>query len=170
MSHLHRARAAIGALVLVAGLGALGGCGGDDDKTGRAAADDVSADALATPDADSGSQGSASTGVPAATEGLPQGFPSEDVPLLDEEVLTGSAGDPDGEFAWSVVLQSSRAVSQVSADVRKDFADAGYTAGPGNEVGDLSVMQFTGPKYDVGVTAARTEGHVVITYVVRDLS
>jgi hypothetical protein len=67
------------------------------------------------------------------------------------------------------VLQSSRAVSQVSADVRKDFADAGYTAGPGNEVGDLSVMQFTGPKYDVGVTAARTEGRVVITYVVRDV-
>ena len=168
MSHLHRARAAVGALVLAVGLGALSGCGGDDDKTGRAA-DEVSADTLATPEPGAGSQDSTSPGVPAATEGLPQGFPSEDVPLLSEEVLTGSAGDPDGEFAWSVVLQSSRAVSQVSADVRKDFADAGYTAGPGNEVGDLSVMQFTGPKYDVGVTAARTEGRVVITYVVRDV-
>jgi hypothetical protein len=28
-------------------------------------------------------------------------------------------------------------------------------------------MEFQGPRYEVGVTAARTEGHVVITYVVR---
>ena len=90
------------------------------------------------------------------------------MPLLDEKVLTGSAGGPDGEFDWSVVLESSRAVSDVSAEVRKDFTDAGYTAGPGNELGDLSVMQFEDSRYDVAVTAARGEGHVIITYVVKD--
>jgi hypothetical protein len=169
MSHLRRVRVVVGAAVLCAGVGTLAGCGGDD-ANGAAAADTASAGATSSPSTDALDPGSASTTVPTATEGLPDGFPSDDVPLLGEKVLTGSAGGPDGEFAWSVVQQSSRAVNEVSAEVRKDFTDAGYTAEPGNEMGDLSVMQFTGPKYEVGVTAARTEGHVVITYVVRDLS
>jgi hypothetical protein len=171
MSHLRRVRVLVGAVVLAVGLGALAACGGDD-TTGTTAADTLPADSGTSPsaDGDADQPESASAAVPSATEGLPDGFPSDDVPLLDEKVLTGSAGGPDGEFAWSVVQQSSRGVSQVAAEVRKDYTEAGYTAGPGNEMGDLSIMQFTGPKYEVGVTAARTEGHVVITYVVRDLS
>jgi hypothetical protein len=168
MSHVHRVRVLVGAIVLSAGLGTLAGCGEDD--AGAAPADTLSADAATSPGVDADQPDSASAAVPTATEGLPYGFPSDDVPLLDELVLTGSAGGPDGEFAWSVVQQSASTVSEVSAAVREDFSAAGYTAGPGNEVGDLSVMQFTGPKYEVGVTAARTEGHVVITYVVRNLT
>jgi len=165
MSRPERLRALAGAAVLVAGLvaglGTLAACGGGDDKTG-VAGHDVSADA--------GSTSSAATPtVPTATQGLPEGFPVDDVPLLDEKVLTGSAGGPDGEFAWSVVLQSSRAVSELSAEVHKEFTAAGYTAGPASEVGDLSVMKFTGPKYEVGVTAARSDDMVAVTYVVRDL-
>ena len=165
MTHPNRVRTAAGALVLVAGLGVVAGCG-SDEKTG------VTSGA----EKPSGPSGSASVsaapagGEVTATEGLPEGFPSDDVPLLSEKVLTGSSGGPDGEFAWSVVLQSSRAVSDVSTEVRKDFTAAGYTAGPGNEMADLSVMQFKGPKYVVGVTAARTEGNVVITYVVRNVT
>jgi hypothetical protein len=169
MTRSRRARALVGALVgavvLVAGLAGLTGCGGGEDKTGVAASD-AAAGAGSSPGS---AVPSPTPTVPAATEGLPEGFPVADVPLLDEKVLTGSAGGPDGEFAWSVVLQSSRAVSDVSAAVRKDFADAGYKAGPANEVGDLSVMKFTGPKYEVGVTAARSDDMVAITYVVRDL-
>jgi hypothetical protein len=177
MTRPNRVRAVAGALVLVAGLGALAGCG--DEESGAAADADrpsVSSDggspAGSTGPGDSGEDTGAAgdTATPSTgIEGLPEGFPSQDVPLLPEKVLTGSAGGPDGEFAWSVVLQSSRSVGAVSADVRQEFSDAGYTAGPGNEVGDLSVMKFSGPKYEVGVTAARTEGNVVITYVVRDL-
>ncbi|MGY2877065.1 hypothetical protein ACVW00_004255 [Marmoricola sp. URHA0025 HA25] len=162
MRHPNPARAVAGALVVVAGLGLLAGCG-SDSKSGVTTAD-TKASAAPVP-----GPVTASTDATAAVEGLPEGFPSADVPLLSEKVLTGSEGGPDGEFAWSVVLQSSRAVSDVSAEVRKDFTGAGYTAAPGNELGDLSVMRFKGPKYDVGVTAARTEGHVVITYVVRNV-
>jgi len=176
MIHANRARAVVAALVLVGGLGTLAGCG-DDDKTGTAAADKPSSAASAgastdapTAAASAGGGDTDSTDVPhiTASEGLPEGFPGDDVPLLHEKVLTGSAGGPDGEFDWSVVLESSRAVSDVAANVRKDFTDAGYTAGPGNELGDLSVMQFKGSKYDVAVTAARTEGHVIVTYVVKN--
>jgi hypothetical protein len=167
-----RARALVAAVVLATGLGATAGCGGGDDRTGVAGSDagtsrgtspgaaDATKDSTTTPPTPT---------VPAATEGLPAGFPVADVPLLDEKVLTGSTGGPDGEFAWSVVLQSSRAVSDVSADVRKQFAAAGYKTGPTSEVGDLSIMKFTGPRYEVGVTAARSDGMVAITYVVSDL-
>ena len=167
MSRPDRLRALVGAVVLVAGLGALAACGGGDDKTG-VAGHDPSADAAST--STSGSDATTPTPtVPTASQGLPEGFPVDDVPLLDEKVLTGSTGGPDGEFAWSVVLQSSRAVSELSAEVHKEFTDAGYTAGPASEVGDLSVMKFTGPKYEVGVTAARSDDMVAVTYVVRDL-
>jgi hypothetical protein len=166
MSRPERVRALVGAAVLVAGLGTLAACGGGDDKTG-VADHRVSADAGSTSSA--GTEASATPTVPTATQGLPEGFPVDDVPLLDEKVLTGSAGGPDGEFAWSVVLQSSRAVSELSAEVHKEFTAAGYTAGPASEVGDLSVMKFTGPKYEVGVTAARSDDMVAVTYVVRDL-
>jgi hypothetical protein len=171
----NRVPALLGALALVAGLGTLVGCGGDEQTGVTETADKLSADSgvespAASTDAASADSAASDGAATTATEGLPEGFPSDDVPLLSEQVLTGSAGGPDGEFAWSVVLQSSRAVSDVSAEVRKEFTAAGYTAGPGDELGDLSVMQFTGPKYEVGVTAARAEGRVVITYVVRDLS
>jgi hypothetical protein len=165
MNHPNRVRAALGGLVLVAGLAMFAGCG-SDEKTGV-----TSADAKASTHPSPATVSATPTDEDAiATQGLPEGFPSDDVPLLDEKVLTGSTGGPDGEFAWSVVLQSSRGVSDVSAEVRKDFRAAGYSAGPGNEVGDLSVMQFKSAKYEVGVTAARTEGNVVITYVVRKAS
>jgi hypothetical protein len=170
MSHPNRARALAAALALMGCLGALAGCG-DDAKTGSTAADEPAADvSTSTGSPSAGSEETGNTDVPhiTASEGLPEGFPSDDVPLLHEKVLTGSAGGPDGEFDWSVVLESSRAVSDVAANLRKDFADAGYTAGPGNEFGDLSVMQFKGAKYDVAVTAARSESHVIITYVVKD--
>lgn len=160
-------RVVVAGLVLVAGLGTLVGCG-SNDTTGVTATDGTSASSPGAPSGTVSTVPSASADVTPA-EGLPAGFPTDDVPLLDEPVLTGSQGGPDGEFAWSVVQQTSRAVSDVSAQVRKNFTAAGYTAAPGNELGDLSVMRFKGPRYDVGVTAARTEGHVVITYVVRDV-
>jgi hypothetical protein len=169
MSHAHGVDVVVGAVLVSAGLAALVACGGDDTPDATAA-DTVSAGASSSPSPSADQPQSESTASPTATEGLPDGFPVDDVPLLDEQVLTGSAGGPDGEFAWSVVQQSARAVNEVSAEVRKEYTDAGYKAEPGNDMGDLSVMQFTGEKYEVGVTAARTEGHVVITYVVRDLS
>lgn len=168
MSHPNRVRTAVGALVLVAGLGTIAGCGSGDEKTDVTSAAGKPS-ALADSDSATASEAPVDGGA-SATEGLPAGFPTDDVPLLSEKVLTGSSGGPDGEFAWSVVLQSSRGVSDLSAEVRKDFTAAGYTSGPRNEMGDLSVMQFKGPKYVVGVTAARTEGNVVITYVVRNVT
>jgi hypothetical protein len=160
MSHSNRLRFLAGALVLLAGLSTVAACG-DDGKTVSTKDGKVKVDGdKVTVET---SEGTATIG-----KGLPDGFPTDDVPLLDEDVISGVKGTPGGQFAWSVIMETSRSVEDVTAEVKKDFADAGYTPGQGTEMGDVAVMQFTSDKYDVGVTAARTSDKVTVSYVVKD--
>jgi hypothetical protein len=160
MSHVIRLRSLAGAVVLVAGLSLVAGCGDGgatvSTKDGKVKVD---GDKVTVET----SEGTATIG-----KGLPDGFPKDDVPLLDEDVVSGVKGTPCGQFAWSVIMQTSRSVEDVAAEVKKDFTAAGYTEGQGTAMGDVSVLQFTGDKYDVSVTAARTGGQVTVSYVVKD--
>jgi hypothetical protein len=162
MSHLTRVRALAGAVVLIAGLGTLTGCG-DDGKTVVTKDDDsVSVDTddeSVTIDSDDGSV--------TAGQGLPDGFPSDDVPLLDEKIASGAASDAGGQSGWTVIMQTSRAIDDLTAEVKEDFAAAGYTVGEAMEAGDVTALQFENDQYEVGVTAARTVGNVTVTYLVR---
>jgi hypothetical protein len=161
MRHSTRLRSLAGALVLLAGLSTVAACGDSGGTTVSTKDGKVKVDhdkiTVET------SEGTATIG-----KGLPEGFPKDDVPLLDEDVLSGVRGTSGGPFAWSVVMKTSRSVEDVTAEVKKDFADAGYTEGQGTAMGDVAVLQFTSAKYDVGVTAARTSGEVTISYVVKD--
>jgi hypothetical protein len=162
MSHSTRFRSVVGAVVLLAGLTTVSACGDGGttvtSKDGKVKVDDDKVTVET-------SEGTATIG-----KGLPDGFPKDDVPLLDEDVVSGVKGTPGGPFAWSVVMQTSRSVEDVTAEVKKDFADAGYTQGQGTVMGDVSVLQFTSDTYDVGVTAARTSDKVTISYVVKNAS
>lgn len=159
MSHSTRLRSLAGGVVLLAGLSTVAACGDNgttvSTKDGKVK---VEGDKVTVKT----SEGTATIG-----KGLPDGFPKDDVPLLDEDVLSGVKGTQGGPFAWSVVMQTSRSVEDVTAEVKKDFTDAGYTEGQGTAMGDVSVLQFTSDKYDVGVTAARTSESVTISYVVK---
>jgi hypothetical protein len=160
MSHSTRFRSLAGAVVLLAGLSGVASCG-DATKTVTTKNGKVKVDGdKVTVET---SEGTATIG-----KGLPDGFPKDDVPLLDEDVVSGVKGTPGGQFAWSVIQQTSRSVEDVTAEVKKAFTDAGYTQGQATEMGDVAVLQFTSDKYDVGVTAARTSGKVTISYVVKD--
>src|SRR5215207_5923779 len=89
MSHLTRVRALAGTVVLIAGLGTAAGCG-DDGTTGVTKDGDkvsVTDEDEVTVDTDDGSV--------TAGQGLPDGFPSDDVPLLDEKVANGARGEAD---------------------------------------------------------------------------
>lgn len=166
MSHSTRLRSVAGATVLLAGLVAgvstLAACGNEgttlSSKDGKVKVDKDKVTVET-------SEGTATIG-----KGLPDGFPTDDVPLLDEDVVSGVKGTAGGPFAWSVIMQTSRSVEDVSAEIKKDFADAGYTEGQGSAMGDVSILQFTSDKYEVGVTAAHTSGQVTISYVVKDAS
>ena len=161
MTHSLRLRAVAGALALVAGLGTLAACGSDggttvSDKHGKVTADK---DKVTVP---------SSEGTTTVGQGIPEGFPTNKVPLLDEKVLNGVKGSDGGPFAWSVVMTSTRAVDDLSASVAKDFTDAGYQTAKATELGDVSIHRFTDDTYDVGVTIARTGDGVTITYLVKN--
>jgi hypothetical protein len=163
MTHSLRLRAVVGALALAAGLGTLAACG----SSGGTAVSDKDSKVTVDKDKDKAtvqtSEGTATVG-----QGLPDGFPKDKVPLLGEKVLNGVKGSDGGPFAWSVVMTSARAVDDLSADVTKDFTDAGYRTAQATELGDVSIHKFTDDTYEVGVTIARTGDGVTITYLVKD--
>jgi hypothetical protein len=158
-----RARAFAVVFVLAASVGTLTACGDSGGtsvttKDGKVEVDQGKVTVQT-------SEGTAVIG-----QGLPDGFPKGDIPLLDEKVVNGVKGSEGGPFAWSVVMTSSRAVEDLSKQVTQDFGAAGYTAAQANELGDVSIHQFTNATYDVGVTIARTGDGVTITYLVKNKS
>src|SRR4051794_26535379 len=145
---------------LVAGLAGLAGCG---DEPRSAADDKVS---VSTDPADASVPSGGDTA--AASKDLPDGFPKDAVPLIDATVLKGTTGAPGDEYAWSVVMQSQRAIDDITAEVRKEFTAAGYRTCQAHEMGDVTILQFADARYRVGVTVTRTGGTVTVTYVVRN--
>ena len=89
MTHSTRLRALAGTFVLVAGLGTLVACGDGGGTTV------TTKDGKVTVDQDKvtvkTSEGTATVG-----QGLPEGFPEDDVPLLDEKVVSGVKGSDGG--------------------------------------------------------------------------
>lgn len=157
-----RAGAAIGVLALVLGTATVAACGTNGDTSGVVATDRASVDPDTgdiTVDTDAGQL---TTGTD-----LPEGFPIKDVPLIDEQVVSGVRGGAVSSFGWSVVMQSSRSVDDLTDEVEKDYAGWDTNAGSGSSMGDLSVLNFEKGAYEVGVTVARSGSRVAITYVVK---
>lgn len=157
MTHAIRLRALAGvvplAVVLAAAAGAVAACGDDGGPTTVATRD-------GTVNAD---RGSATVG-----QGLPEGFPADDVPLLDEEVLNGVKGTDGGPFTWSVVMSSDRAIDDLSAELTNRFAAAGYRTTQSTALGEVNIHRFNDRAHDVSVTIARTGDGTTITYLVKD--
>ncbi len=150
-------------LAVATGVAGLTGCGSATGSASAKAGDKVSVNT---------DQGEVSVetgqGTVTASKDLPEGFPKGAVPLIDATVVAGTKGAPDGEYAWSVVMQTQRAIDDVAAEVKKDYAAAGYRTRQANQMGDVTIMQFADARYRVGVTITRTGETVTVTYVVRD--
>jgi hypothetical protein len=161
MTHSTRLRALAASVVLVAGLGTLGACGdgGGTTVTGKDGKVKVDGDKVTVET----SEGTATVG-----QGLPADFPEDQVPLVDEKVVTAVKGAPGGSVAWSVAMTSSRSIDDLSAEVEKDYAGAGYKPEQSTVMGDVSIHRFTNGTYDVSVTIARTGDGITITYLVKN--
>jgi hypothetical protein len=157
-----RLRALAGTFALVAGLGTLAACG-DGGGTTVTSKDGSKVKVEKDKITVQTSEGTATLG-----QGLPEGFPKDQVPLVDEKVVSGVKGSDGGPFAWSVAMTSKKSVEELSAQVKKDYADAGYKSEQSTEMGDVSIHQFSNARYDVGVTIARTGDGITVTYLVKN--
>jgi len=161
MSQRTRLRAVAGAVALLAGFATLSGCGDDGTTVSSGSGSKVTVD-------DDKVTVESSDGTATIGMGLPDGFPTDDIPLVDESVLSGTKGSAGGPYAWSVVMQSSRSVDALAAEVKQDYASWKSADGTGTSLGDVSILHFVNDTYEVGVTVARTGSNVTITYVVKD--
>jgi hypothetical protein len=147
--------------LMVAGLG-LSGCG--DDKT------------VTMPDgskfsADSdGKSATISTddGQVTAGKGLPDGFPAEDVPVVEGDIVGGAKGVDGGPYAWSVILKAKGETVDVFAELSEKLKNVGFTAARSMQMGSVSTGSFTNDKYEVSVNAAKVDDAVNVTYLVRN--
>ena len=166
MTHSPRRSALLGstalAVALTAGATGLAGCG----SATRSASGEAAVKVSASPSPGAGVETEPGSATP--SKDLPVGFPKDAVPLIDATVVTGTQGAPGGQYAWTVVMQTQRAIDDVAAEVKKDFTADGYRTRQADEMGDVTILQFADARYRVGVTVTRTGGTVTVTYVVRD--
>ncbi len=76
---------------------------------------------------------------------LPDGFPEDDVPLVDGTIVQGLAVDQGGEAGYSVTLEVDGSVKEVYEEVKGLLEDAGFTSSL-----DSSGQGFATAGYDDG--------------------
>src|SRR5690348_17631597 len=76
-------------------------------------------------------------------KGLPDGFPKDEVPVIDGTIIGGSKGTSGGPFAWSVVIQKDGDATEIFDDASSKLKDAGYTSGQDMNMNDVHTGLFT---------------------------
>lgn len=76
---------------------------------------------------------------------LPDGFPEDDVPLVDGEIVQGLAVDQGGDAGYSVSMEVDGSVAEVYDEVKALLEDAGFTSSL-----DSSGQGFATAAYDDG--------------------
>ena len=168
-------RHAVPAALLAAAL-TLAGCGGSDDPepTSGALAPSTAPSAFPSPSATvrvderngsleiEGLGGSVSTG-----SRLPEGFPAQEIPVVDGDIRSGSRGKAGGPYAYSVIVRvRGTSATEVMAGITAQLTGVGFTAAASPGTDTISASSFSGPRYDVGVNVIRAEGTTTVTYVV----
>ncbi|PJJ71569.1 hypothetical protein CLV46_1118 [Diaminobutyricimonas aerilata] len=106
--------------------------------------------------------GDALGGADLSTDGqVPEGFPTDTVPLTGE-VRGGGAGPNGSGWVAQTVLGSAADYEQAS----QALEDAGFTASVSNSDANSAFGQFTGNGYSVVLTVASEQDAVVATYIV----
>ena len=128
MTNSRTRAAAVGAGLALALTLLLTGCGDD-----------------ATPETSTGSAETGTDGGGSATVSLPEGFPSDEVPIIDGTIV--EANHPGN--IWAVWVASDDLAAGMAAATQL-LVDAGYE----NVLASPEYSDFHGSKYQVHVTAA----------------
>ena len=164
-----RRLALTGALLALPGLTA---CGGDDIASGLAerAVEEAGGGDVDVEVGDDGESFSITDGegnTVASGQGLPDGFPDQ-VPLIEEEILSGvSAGGASGE-GWAVTMLTDRPAAEVLEEATGLLEGAGFSSeGQGSmSMGELQTVQLTDGTWQVSLSVIDADGEVTVQYLV----
>jgi hypothetical protein len=155
-------RAAFAALVLAL---SISGCGGDD-KAAESAIEEAAENAGEDVDVDvdddeitiENSDGSVTVGGD-----LPEGFPAEDIPLVDGDVLMAMGASGQG---YQVTLDVDDAPADAMAAARALLEGAGFTVDEEGVMGTLYTATLSSDAYSVYLTATEADGRTTLIYAV----
>lgn len=165
---MSRRRSALVALMLGAAL-ALGGCGGSDEERAEDAIEEAAEEAGEDVDVDvdgdditiENSDGTVSMGGD-----LPEGFPEDDIPLVEGDVLLAMGGEGQG---WQVSLAVDSSAEDAMAEARGLLEGAGFSVDEEAVMGEMSTATFSSDAYNVYVTAAEADGETSLIYAIENL-
>lgn len=165
---MSRRRSALVALMMGATL-ALVGCGGSDEERAEDAIEEAAEEAGEDVDVDvdgdditiENSDGTVSMGGD-----LPEGFPEDDIPLVDGDVLLAMGGEGQG---WQVSIAVDAGAEDAMAEARGLLEGAGFTVDEEAVMGDMTTATFSSDGYNVYLTAAEAEGQTTVIYSIEIL-
>ncbi len=162
-------RLVVTALAALLSVGALSGCGEkaaekSAEKQIEKAAADSGEDVDVDIDGDEVSIESSDGSVVMGSGDLPEGYPEDEVPVLDGEILMGTASEGEGYMVVVTVEDEPGAALDEAVSL---LEGAGFESDP--EMGDMmgeTAAVLTTAKYSVMVTAAADTGQTGVTYIV----
>lgn len=151
--------ALIAALTLVTGCGEAAEKASEEqiEEAAEAQGDDVDVDIEDDEITVEGEDGSVTMGGK-----LPEGFPEDDVPLVDGDVVVAMGAEGEGFQVNLAVDGEPEAVFDEAVGL---LEDAGFATEDETAVGAMSAS-LTSPKYTVSVLASGASGATTVSYVV----
>jgi hypothetical protein len=176
MTTLARARRSTRTLLGLAAAGTLllaSGCGAEDvaDRVAEKAIENAGGgDADVDFDVDSGElkvetdEGSFSSGG-----SLPDDFPSDQIPLVDGDVIQAASSQQTGASGFVVLVMVDAGVDEALAEAERLLLDAGYEGDPEMaEIPGMTVRQLTKAPYAVLLSGYEADGGTAVNYVISD--
>jgi hypothetical protein len=164
---MSRRRSPFAALVALATSSALllGGCSSDEQKaedTIEQAAEDAGESVDVDIDGDDitieNSDGTVSMGC-----NLPAGFPVDDIPLVDGDVMLGMGAEGEG---FQVTIAYDGAPDEAMQEAVDLLEGAGFEVDESGDFGGMQTATLTSDAYTVYVSATDAEGQTALIYAV----
>ncbi len=168
-----RSTSALPALMLAGAL-LLTGCGGGDDGTAEASGNGSGPGSGSGSSSTNGSSGDEPTSndsgdgsdQPQVDLGsLPDGFPEDDVPLTDGQIIT-AVGMPGDNGGFGVTLAVGGSFEDAFDDAIGELEDSGFTVKRRDKLGEFDAAQLESADYLVVVSGGESNGQAALTYTV----
>lgn len=167
---MHISRPASLVVVSVLSLGLLAGCGGDDKASEKdaeqileKAVEEANSDSVDIDIDDSAMTIENSDGTTVSINGgeLPEGYPADEVPVIDGKVALATTSEGEG---YLIAIETERSPQDALAEAVAALEGAGLAADDSMAAPDMAML--SDDTYTVMVTSADESGKTLVTYIV----